>query len=189
MKNGILVIIVLFIVIAVLSIILMFDIGRKAPERYLSVANFEECAKAGYPIMESYPSRCSTPDGKTYTQNVSTSTITIATSTKSSNVRMATPRPEELVKSPLKIAGSARGTWFFEASFPVQLVDANGTLIAQGPATAKGEWMTTDFVPFEASLVFTNPTTATGTLILKKDNPSGDLARDEEHRIPITFSK
>lgn len=34
------------------------------------VSNFEECAEAGYPVMESYPARCSTPDGRTFTQEV-----------------------------------------------------------------------------------------------------------------------
>lgn len=32
------------------------------------IATFEECAAAGYPIMESYPERCSTPDGRTFTR-------------------------------------------------------------------------------------------------------------------------
>jgi eight-cysteine-cluster-containing protein len=35
--------------------------------KMLSIASYEECAAAGYPIMESYPSRCATPDGRTFT--------------------------------------------------------------------------------------------------------------------------
>jgi len=31
-----------------------------------------------------------------------------------------------------------------------------GEFIAQSYATTQGDWMTTDFVPFEASLEFTN---------------------------------
>ena len=31
------------------------------------ITSFSECAEAGYPIMESYPRRCKTPDGKTFT--------------------------------------------------------------------------------------------------------------------------
>ncbi|MCE9644082.1 hypothetical protein K8Q93_02500 [Candidatus Parcubacteria bacterium] len=30
------------------------------------ITTFEECAAAGYPIMESYPEQCRTPDGKTF---------------------------------------------------------------------------------------------------------------------------
>jgi hypothetical protein len=32
-----------------------------------SVNSFEDCVKAGYPIMESYPPQCRTPDGRTFT--------------------------------------------------------------------------------------------------------------------------
>ena len=32
--------------------------------------SFGDCAKAGYPIMESYPRQCKTPDGTTYIEQV-----------------------------------------------------------------------------------------------------------------------
>lgn len=31
-----------------------------------TVTNFDECAAAGYPVMETYPLQCSTPDGQTF---------------------------------------------------------------------------------------------------------------------------
>lgn len=36
-----------------------------------SVSSYEECAAAGYPILESFPQQCSGPDGKTYTMPIS----------------------------------------------------------------------------------------------------------------------
>lgn len=30
------------------------------------IDNFEECAAAGYPVMESYPEQCRTPDGRLF---------------------------------------------------------------------------------------------------------------------------
>ncbi|MBD3388398.1 MAG: hypothetical protein GF416_04940 [Candidatus Altiarchaeales archaeon] len=33
-----------------------------------SITNFQECADAGYPVMESYPRRCRGPEGKSYTE-------------------------------------------------------------------------------------------------------------------------
>lgn len=33
---------------------------------YQNITNFEECASAGYPVMESYPEQCRTPDGRTF---------------------------------------------------------------------------------------------------------------------------
>lgn len=32
------------------------------------INSFEDCAAAGYPVMESYPRQCRTPDGKTHTE-------------------------------------------------------------------------------------------------------------------------
>ncbi|GEM_PF-2476571 len=36
-----------------------------------SITDFESCAQAGYPVMESYPGRCITPDGRSFTQILS----------------------------------------------------------------------------------------------------------------------
>ena len=58
------------------------------------------------------------------------------------------PMAFEKISSPLTVKGMARGTWFFEASFPVRLVDENGKELAVIPVQAKTEWMTTDFVEF-----------------------------------------
>ncbi len=92
------------------------------------------------------------------------------------------------VSSPWMLSGKARGTWYFEASFPVELRDAGGRIIAQTSAQAQGDWMTSEFVPFSATLEFAKqPTGSHGTLVLKKDNPSGDPAHDDSITIPIVF--
>lgn len=35
-----------------------------------SISSYEECAAAGYPILESYPEQCSVPDGPTFTREL-----------------------------------------------------------------------------------------------------------------------
>lgn len=35
-----------------------------------SISSFEECAAAEYPIQESFPERCITPDGKVFTKMI-----------------------------------------------------------------------------------------------------------------------
>jgi len=107
-------------------------------------------------------------------------------------IRVNSPKPNQVVQSPLLVTGVARGNWFFEASFPVVLAGEDGKIIAQGIATAKGEWMTTEFVPFEATLIFTADKNAYGnkaTLILKKDNPSGLPEYDNELMVPVVLSE
>ena len=104
-------------------------------------------------------------------------------------ISVENPRPNQIIISPLFIKGEARGSWFFEASFPIRLYDESGEEIALTVTQAKSDWMTEDFVPFEAVLEFTTPDTKSGILIFEKDNPSGLLELGDELRIPIKFSK
>lgn len=95
--------------------------------------------------------------------------------------------PGDQIASPLTVTGRARGPWYFEASFPAQILDANGAVLATQPAQAQSDWMTTDFVPYAVTLTYPAPSTATGTLMLRKDNPSGEPQNDDYLAIPIVF--
>jgi len=97
------------------------------------------------------------------------------------------PSPNSVVKSPLNISGRARGTYYFEASFPIRLLDANGKEIAVAVAQAQSDWMTTDFVPFTATLIFPTPETSSGQLVFEKDNPSGLPQYDKKISLPVKF--
>jgi hypothetical protein len=99
-----------------------------------------------------------------------------------------TVQPNQLVTSPLIVNGQARGFWFFEATFPVELQDANGTILDSGVAQAETDWMTEDFVPFRVVLEFAPPETETGTMILRKDNPSGLPEQDDALQFPVRFT-
>ena len=177
----------LLIIIAIL-IIVGFGVTWKLTKKEappFRITNFEECAKAGNPVMESYPRQCRHGD-KTFTENIGNELE------KRDLVRLSTPRPNQVIQNPLTIKGEARGFWFFEASFPVVLTDWDGRIIAQSIATANGEWMTSEFVPFEATLTFTLDKDAysnRGTLILRKDNPSGLSEHDDALEIPVIFAE
>jgi hypothetical protein len=105
----------------------------------------------------------------------------------SSDIKIKAPLPDQTVSSPLLIEGQARGYWFFEADFPIKLLDENGNVISEHYAQAIGDWMTEDFVPFRAELEFEEPDTSTGYLILIKDNPSGLSEHDDSLTIPLRF--
>jgi hypothetical protein len=107
-------------------------------------------------------------------------------------ITIQTPLPDERIVSPLEIRGAARGTWFFEATFPIVLVDWDGKIIAQGYAEAADNWMTEEFVAYKATLEFENPSWDTdfskrGALILQKSNPSGLPQNDDALEIPVRF--
>lgn len=109
------------------------------------------------------------------------------TSLKGEKIKVDTPQTNAKVESPLITSGQVKGNWSFEASFPIILMDANGKVLSQIPATLSDDWMTTDYVPFKAELTFQTPSTSTGKLILKKDNPSGNSELDDQIGIPIKF--
>lgn len=92
------------------------------------------------------------------------------------------------ITSPLTVTGEARGTWYFEASFPVKIYDAEGNLLGVIPAQAQSDWMTENYVLFSAILTFATSTTKTGTLVFEKDNPSGLPEHDNKLVIPVTFA-
>jgi len=104
-------------------------------------------------------------------------------------IKVSSPKPATQVTSPLLVTGAARGSWYFEASFPVSLVTGDGEVLARVPATAQDEWMTEEFVSFEVSLVFASTSATSGAVILEKDNPSGlpEFARSLE--IPVLFGE
>lgn len=94
------------------------------------------------------------------------------------------PLPKHIT-SPLTIAGKAKGNWFFEASFPVKLVDLRGNEIAASFVQAKSDWMTAEFVEFAGEIIFDVSTTTTAMLILSKDNPSDLPENDKAISLPV----
>ncbi len=146
------------------------------------VTNFDECVAQGVnTVMESYPRQCRTLNDETFVEDIGNELE------KLDRIMIAMPRPNQSIRSPLAIEGQARGTWFFEGDFPIRIVDENGQEIGLSFARAIGEWMTEEFVLFAGVIEFDEPVTATGKLILEKDNPSGLPQYADQLYIPIRF--
>lgn len=94
--------------------------------------------------------------------------------------------PNQTIESPLSISGTAR-LWYFEAFFPIEVRDGNDAIIGRGIAIAQDNWMTTEFVPFIATVTFSTPSTPTGSLVFRKDNPSGEARFDDSFTLPVRF--
>lgn len=90
-----------------------------------------------------------------------------------------------LTSHTFSITGKAKGTWYFEGSFPVEVRDLKGALIANSIAKAEGEWMTTNAVPFTASVTIPQAYTGGVMVILKNDNPSGMPENDRSISFPV----
>lgn len=67
--------------------------NSRTPTVSPSVTDFASCANAGYPVMESYPRQCASPDGRSFIEEVQImddSTFLVATSTATSSVPLPT---------------------------------------------------------------------------------------------------
>ncbi len=102
-------------------------------------------------------------------------------------IKVNYPKPNDVIKNPVSISGEARGTWFFEASFPITILDANRKVLAKVPMQATADWMTVDFVSFEGIVSFIKSTTTTGFIIFENDNPSGEPERSKSIEVPVRF--
>ena len=104
-------------------------------------------------------------------------------------IKVQSPIAGEIIQSPFKVTGEAVGFWYFEADFPVRLYDEKDSLLATAIATAQGEWMTENFVSFEAELVFKVPAgSKTGKLVFERSNPSDMREHDRSLTIPVKFN-
>lgn len=88
-------------------------------------------------------------------------------------IQIELPFPGAVTGKEFSVLGKARGNWYFEASFPIDVLDKNGKVLVQTHAEAQGDWMTTNFVPFKAVVKVPANYIGPATLVLKKDNPSG----------------
>jgi len=95
------------------------------------------------------------------------------------------PKPNQCVSSPLTVQGKARSPWYFEAIFPIRLVDLKCQQMSASSARAIGDWTTKEFVPFEGKLDFEVTKETRATLILENDNPSGLPENARRKEIPV----
>lgn len=104
------------------------------------------------------------------------------------------PAKDAVISSPVAVSGRARGTWFFEGSFPIDVYDDTNKLLGQGfasfiPSVEEPEWMTENFVNFSGSIKFSNTNAASGYILFKKDNPSDMRELDESYKLPVKFNE
>ena len=97
------------------------------------------------------------------------------------------PVPGGRITSPLVARGKVAGSWYFEADFPIEVLDERRRVVGQGHGTAQGEWMTEKSVPFTASVRFTAPASDRGYVVLHRANPSDEREHDASVEIPIRF--
>ena len=180
------------VVIAALALIL----GAEAFVAFLNMPGsmLEEVTVPDQNSTASTGSNSTTNTTSSSVANPKTGNNTLGQNPAEPNVVIDSPKSGEAVSSPLKISGKIRGGWTFEASFPILIVDWDGKIVGTGHGNVTGDWMTTELVPFEATMTFNRPANVKsgtfsehGKIIVKKDNPSGISQYDASVEIPIIF--
>lgn len=149
------------------------------------IRSFEECAAAGLPVMESYPRQCRTPDGRLYAEEVTLEPT--YENASADRIRVELPYPGAVTGKTFSVTGEARGGWYFEASFPIEVQRPDGSVLTTTYATAQGDWMTDAFVPFTATVTVPETYIGPAVLILRRDNASGLPEHDASISFPITI--
>ena len=61
--------------IAVAGLVIWLNPFQMGQDGEKAISSFDECVQAGYPVMESFPRQCRTPDGRTFVEQVKGSGI------------------------------------------------------------------------------------------------------------------
>lgn len=170
MKNKIILIIVFLTVVVLIGVVYCFSLRTKN-EPVFCTQEAKEC-----------------PDGS-FVSRISPKCEFAECPGEKEGILISLPKAHQKIKSPLKIEGQARGAWYFEAQFTAELYDGQENFLGQVILTAKEDWMTENFVPFEGELIFNIPSTTSGTLRFLSDNPSGLPENQKVFEVPIQFEE
>jgi hypothetical protein len=58
---------IFLVVLAAIAVIILMHANAPVPPK---ITNFQQCAAAGYPVMQSYPPECTLPNGRFFVQQV-----------------------------------------------------------------------------------------------------------------------
>ncbi|MBN2014761.1 MAG: DUF333 domain-containing protein [Candidatus Altiarchaeota archaeon] len=122
------------------------------------VNSFEDCVNAGYPVMESYPRQCKTPDGRTFTEEVCmTATGESMSLSEAKQIAVESECGDRLKDT--AFCNSNTGTWWIDLDIEQQ--GCNPACIVDIEAkTAEINWRCTGLLPPEgedAEIGIANP--------------------------------
>jgi flagellar basal body-associated protein FliL len=72
------IILIIAVIVVFIGAAAYFVLRHKQSSQQPVITNFQECVRAGYPVGESYPRQCWTPDGKHFVEDITQSVSPIA---------------------------------------------------------------------------------------------------------------
>lgn len=186
-------IVLIVVLIALLGAAALYVVIQRMsePQEFRTdAAGYADCVAEGGTILESFPRQCLTRDGRAFADDFDREAMQARisyqnTSIEEINVRI--PVADAVTDKTFTTLGEARGTWFFEGSFPIEVTDAGGRLIARGTATGLVDMETESRIPFNATIEAPESFMGPAFLVLKKANPEALPENDASVSIPITI--
>jgi hypothetical protein len=98
------------------------------------------------------------------------------------------PTPGTIVTSPITVSGKAPGSWFFEATAGLRVLNKDKKVVAQSFVHTEDDWMTTTRATFTGTSSFpVSLKGQSGYIEVAKDNPSGLPENDQSVLVPVLF--
>ena len=177
------------IIIPVLIVLILVAAGIYAIYKAQSTSTSITALASASPIATGFPTASQTPEPASKQQNQNTSSTQTQPKTgphdgleiKNEGIQVDSPTQATQVTSPLKVTGRANVT---SQKVNIEVIDANGNILGRGQASA---CVGLDACPFEASIIFSKPTTSQGTI--KLYSPSTvDSSQTYITTISVTFN-
>ncbi len=158
------------------------SLGLQIDQSSLSGAALEVVARTQAAEETLSPSASATP---AQNQDVPIVAPVVENKPVDEDIKVTSPAPNAEFQTQILISGEAKGSWYFEATFPIRLEDGAGKVLASTMATAQSDWQSAEMVPFKAEITYEADKPIDATLVFQNDNPSGMIENQKEFRQPV----
>lgn len=175
------------IIIALLIVLVLAGAGLYAYYLYAKtrtpdkILTFEDCANAGNLVVETIPRECHTKEGTLYIEEDNHKALT-------DYILVTVPAPNSKVKTPFKVEGKARGSWYKNNRLKLKVVNYRGEVLFEKEVFALSDTSKDKFVEFVAAVNFTPPADLErGKLLIEKTSGTDDPGKNGPLIIPLRF--
>jgi hypothetical protein len=177
MKKFIIILIIVLVIVAGALYGYFYYVKSRAPKDILT---FEDCANAGNLVVNTNPRECHTKKGQLYIEE--DNHVALA-----DYIEVTSPKPYDVVSSPFKVEGKAKGIWYGNNRLTIKLVDQNQRVIMEKSVFALSDVSNDAMVPFVAAVDFHAANLTRGQLLIEKVSLVNIPGKNGPLIIPVKF--
>lgn len=125
------------------------------------------------------------------TFNQSTTTISGTNQPRFSHpdIKITTPNSGSTVKNEMMIEGVAKTSWFAQSIASGDIRNEKNEKIGAFTIRTQSTLKDNSFVTFTGKIIYSDPQTKTGYIVLNKANPTGDVSKNVSLWVPVRFQE